>query len=223
MLTTDQLKTINHHFHKENWLLNEELIAELSDHYITGLEDRMAHGMTFDNALREIHTGFGGRKGLLQMEEDFQKRQVQSNGRQVRELVSSYFQLRRLWLTALLFLLSYTIIQLLASRSEWLRNSMWLLTIGLISLSALYLFAWIRLINHRQRSSRAKAVKQTIWKLLQGLNSFFMLVVYTQAWLPTNQILVHYPLFASAVVTLFVVFELAVIEQFYKSKKIELT
>ncbi|GAB3026781.1 hypothetical protein [Spirosoma pulveris] len=72
MLTPAQLTAIDQHLRKENWLLNEDLISELTDHYINGITDRLAQGMAFDMALREIHTGFGGRKGLLKMEEDYQ-------------------------------------------------------------------------------------------------------------------------------------------------------
>jgi hypothetical protein len=67
MLTPAQLTAIDQHLRKENWLLNEDLITELTDHYINGISDRLASGMAFDVALQEIHTGFGGRKGLLKM------------------------------------------------------------------------------------------------------------------------------------------------------------
>ncbi|GAB2600038.1 hypothetical protein [Spirosoma areae] len=79
-LTSDQLNAIERHLRKENWLLNEDLIAELADHYVAGLEDRLASGMTFDTALQEIHANFGGRKGLLKMEEDYQLQQYRQMG-----------------------------------------------------------------------------------------------------------------------------------------------
>ncbi len=72
MLTTDQLTAIDRHLRKENWLLNEDLITELTDHYINGVSERMGKSTTFDAAIREVHRDFGGRKGLLEMEEDYQ-------------------------------------------------------------------------------------------------------------------------------------------------------
>ncbi|MGA0557347.1 hypothetical protein ACO2Q8_11890 [Larkinella sp. VNQ87] len=70
-LTTDQLTAIDRHLRKENWLINEALIAELTDHYANGIEERLAAGMPFELALSDIHQSFGGRKGLLKMEEEF--------------------------------------------------------------------------------------------------------------------------------------------------------
>ena len=70
-LTSDQLATIDRHLRKENWLLNEALIAELTDHYATGIADRMVQGQAFSEALIEVYKGFGWRKGLLKMEEEY--------------------------------------------------------------------------------------------------------------------------------------------------------
>ena len=70
-LTPDQLTTIDRHLRKENWLLNESLIAELTDHYATGIADRMVQGQAFSEALIEVYKGFGWRKGLLKMEEEY--------------------------------------------------------------------------------------------------------------------------------------------------------
>ncbi len=72
MLTTDQLAAINRHLRKDNWLLNEELITELTDHYANGITEAMEQGQSFDNALAAVHHSFGGRKGLLAMEETYQ-------------------------------------------------------------------------------------------------------------------------------------------------------
>lgn len=71
MLTTDQLSAIDRHLRKDNWLLNEDLIAELTDHYADAIADQSGCGVSFDTALNDVHKSFGGRKGLLKMEEDF--------------------------------------------------------------------------------------------------------------------------------------------------------
>ncbi len=70
-LTADQLIAIDRHLRKENWLLNEDLIAELTDHYVAGISDRMAQEQAFSEALIEVYKGFGWRKGLLNMEEQY--------------------------------------------------------------------------------------------------------------------------------------------------------
>ncbi|QDK77814.1 hypothetical protein EXU85_04085 [Spirosoma sp. KCTC 42546] len=76
MLTPAQLTAIDNHLRKENWLLNNDLIAELTDHYAVGIEDRLDKGMAFDTAILELHSGFGGRKGLLKMEEEYQRQKA---------------------------------------------------------------------------------------------------------------------------------------------------
>ncbi|OIN60176.1 hypothetical protein [Arsenicibacter rosenii] len=73
MLTTDQLAAIDRHLRKDNWLLNEDLIAELTDHYANAITEAMEQGQSFDNALVGIHQSFGGRRGLLTMEDAFIK------------------------------------------------------------------------------------------------------------------------------------------------------
>ncbi|MGM9507908.1 hypothetical protein ACS5NO_09280 [Larkinella sp. GY13] len=70
-LTPDQLTAIDRHLRKENWLLNEDLVAELTDHYANGIAEQLANGVPFELALIDIHKGFGGRKGLLKMEEEY--------------------------------------------------------------------------------------------------------------------------------------------------------
>lgn len=72
MLTTDQLAAIDRHLRKDNWLLNEDLIAELTDHYANAITEALASGQAFDSAMANVHQSFGGRKGLLAMEETYQ-------------------------------------------------------------------------------------------------------------------------------------------------------
>jgi len=111
MLAPDQLNQIDQHLRKENWLLNEELIAELTDHYAAGIDERMAHGLSFIDALRAVHTDFGGRKALLQMEEETQKQQAIRYRRYEWQLIRSFTQGSRWYvsicLCAAMFLLSF--------------------------------------------------------------------------------------------------------------------
>lgn len=109
MLTPTQLATIDQHLRKENWLLNEDLIAELTDHYINGLVDRTKQGIEFSVALRDIHAGFGGRKGLLQMEEEYQIQKSRRFYTIEWEFVRSFVQGSRWPLTVCLFLVIYVL------------------------------------------------------------------------------------------------------------------
>ena len=80
-LSPDQLQAIDQHLRKANWLLNEDLITELTDHYVAGIEDHLTQGVSFESAVTAVHTGFGGRKGLLKMEEEYQKQKYRAVGR----------------------------------------------------------------------------------------------------------------------------------------------
>ena len=123
MLTPDQLIAIDRHLRKENWLLNEDLIAELTDHYIAGLDDRMAAGMTFDAALRAVHTDFGGRKGLLKMEEEYQVQKFRRIGLSEWQMVHSFIKGPRWPITVALFGCLYTL-NIHSGQAELIRTAL---------------------------------------------------------------------------------------------------
>jgi len=109
MLTPAQLSIIDNHLRKENWLLNEDLIAELTDHYIQGISERLDQGMEFSVALRDIHTGFSGRKGLLKMEEDYQTQKARLVYVMEWKLVRSFMHGSRWPLSVCLFTILYAL------------------------------------------------------------------------------------------------------------------
>ncbi|ARK10549.1 hypothetical protein A6C57_09545 [Fibrella sp. ES10-3-2-2] len=73
MLAPVRLTLIDQHLRRENWLRNDDLIAELTDHYADALSDKLAKGVPFELALEEVCHSFGGRIGLLTMEENYLK------------------------------------------------------------------------------------------------------------------------------------------------------
>ena len=107
MLTPDQLQAIDQHLRKENWLLNEDMITELTDHYINGISERTAHGMAFDVALREIHRDFGSRKGLLAMEETYQTQKARQISLDEWREVQTFFTGKRVTITLCVFITLY--------------------------------------------------------------------------------------------------------------------
>lgn len=102
-LSPDQLAAIDHHLRKENWLLNEGLIDELSDHYANAIAESLAEGIPFDLAIVDVHKGFGGRKGLLKMEEEYAGGQYQQSQRVFLRVFRSYFRPVRIVLISCLF------------------------------------------------------------------------------------------------------------------------
>ncbi len=73
MLTTNQLTAINYHLREENRLTNEDLIAELTDHYTDALNERMVHGLPFESTLTDVQQAFGGVSGLQKMERGYNR------------------------------------------------------------------------------------------------------------------------------------------------------
>ncbi|QDK77816.1 hypothetical protein EXU85_04095 [Spirosoma sp. KCTC 42546] len=93
--------------------------------------------MAFDVALREIHQNFGGRAGLLDMEEEKKRNHTPIIARQLRQLIGSYFRPPRLSLTLLLLGTAYW------STTEGLIND-WMdwVNISLVSISSLPIIAF---------------------------------------------------------------------------------
>lgn len=223
-LTPDQHTAIDRHLRKENWLLNEDVIAELTDHYINGISERMAYGMTFDEALREVHTGFGGRKELLKIEEDYQKTQAKSNGRLVRRLFVRYFQRPRLSITLTLFAGVYGFIRLVPSiGSVLLSDKGWLFYPALGGLVVLYVLSLAQLIERTEQTTIAKSTSQTIQMLVQGFTSVLIIGFFVNTVVPINRLLGNYPLPVAALITLALIVETAVTElvfdHLYKNRK----
>ncbi|WP_077923282.1 hypothetical protein [Spirosoma sp. 209] len=107
MCTSHQLDAIDRHLRKENWLLNEEFIAELTDHYISSITDRLAEGSSFEQALASVHQDFGGRTGLLNMEEQYAHNQFLRTRRTSRAVFLAYLKPPRLAISLLLLACFY--------------------------------------------------------------------------------------------------------------------
>ncbi|MBO0930973.1 hypothetical protein [Fibrella aquatilis] len=98
-LTSAQTALIDKHLRSDNWLQDKALIAELTDHYQEAISSYMAQGKPFDEALRLVHTDFGGRKGLLVMEENFVRNQQKDTVRLLKEGLLNYFRWPRMAFT----------------------------------------------------------------------------------------------------------------------------
>ncbi|QMW03040.1 hypothetical protein [Spirosoma foliorum] len=130
---------------KENWLLNEDLIAELTDHYVAGIEDRLVQGMTFEVALREIHSGFGGRKGLLKMEEEYQTQKFHQTKLMEWRLIQSFTYGSR-WFISVGIFISFFILNTSLDQQETVESALsmgfWFVTSSVVGnlLSGLLFF-----------------------------------------------------------------------------------
>lgn len=73
MLTLENQYRLDDLLRQENLLTNEDLIAELTDHYSVALEERLAQEQDAETALLAINADFGGRKGLQQLERKYNR------------------------------------------------------------------------------------------------------------------------------------------------------
>lgn len=171
MLTPAQLATIDNHLRKENWLLNEDLIAELTDHYIDGICERLDQGMEFEVALRDIHSGFGGRVGLLKMEEDYQTQKVRRVNAMEWTLVRSFVQGSR-WPWSVSLFIGMYILNALLGQEETIQSG---LGIGFFYVSLSVLFNVVQSIvffyrNRREVNYAVRLPSSPVYIIAYGLS-----------------------------------------------------
>lgn len=95
-LTTEQIRQIEYHLRGEHLgemqrLTKVDFIAEMTDHYACAMEERLANGQTWQQALAEIDASFEGRKGLRRMEEDFIKGYYEEFAKSYAKSLRAYF------------------------------------------------------------------------------------------------------------------------------------
>ncbi|WP_138990043.1 hypothetical protein [Larkinella sp. C7] len=215
-LTPDQLTAIDRHLRKENWLLNEDLIAELTDHYANGIAEQVANGIPFELALIDIHKGFGGRKGLLKMEEEYHTTQAKVHIRLLRSILSSYFKMPRLGITVLSSLVLYglNVMFPLSLKSDYVGFA--LATVALVT----YFFAFRRLMYwHKSGFGRNAQVNL----ILQGFNALFLSFFYLRLFLPDKILLNLHPAVTTFICIVFFLYEVSTFEllMWYKTKRLK--
>lgn len=209
MLTADQLKRIDSHLRRENWLLNHDLIAELTDHYADAISGKLAQNVSFELAIQDVHRSFGGRKGLLRMEENFQKTQARTNIRVYRRAWGQAFQwpgivyTLLLWLGCYVLLINFPVARAIAWINEvdfWPWFSLLLLA---FSVSGVGLF----LLHRRTQKSLffLSSWSSPLYVIIQS--TFF--IFYLAIFLPVQRMIEHYPALSAACITLLLLHEWA--------------
>ncbi len=216
MLTPAQLQRINKHLRTDNWLINNDLVAELTDHYADALTAKLAEGISFEVALQDVHRSFGGRKGLLAMEENYVHTKARTNGRVYRKAFAGAFRGVRLGQTGLLWLVVYALLSTLPIEqiSAHINRAVGGLNAvafsGLmVALLAAYVYAWVRMYRELANGSFSlHGSSGAVQVVLQSV----AVVCYLTVFLPVHHLLTTYPLLASVAITLFCVHEWASIQ-----------
>lgn len=208
-----QLAAIDRHLRKDNWLLNETLIAELTDHYANATAERMAQGIPFETALWDVHKGFGGRKGLLKMEEEYAVTQAKHTGRLNWQCFKMYFQRPRLYWTIGVFgmvnLLLFFWNQ--AGQPFWFDSGSGILLFFSL-MTCGYILVFIRLSKPDVLAKHFPVGLRPGIFLGQGMLTLFSLMLFVQILQPLKTVALDYSPLVSFVITLAIVFEAATFE-----------
>ncbi|GAB3510048.1 hypothetical protein GCM10027341_47910 [Spirosoma knui] len=112
-LTHEQARQIDSHLRsnltKVQWWHQDEFVAELTDHYITGISERMERGMPFEAALQDVFAGFGKRAGLERLELNYRMLRAKEDRRAMMRLMVSYFGFPRLFISLPLITLLFQV------------------------------------------------------------------------------------------------------------------
>ncbi|EMR02778.1 hypothetical protein [Cesiribacter andamanensis] len=93
-----------------------EVYEELSDHYLTAVDERMQAGTPFDQALAATHQSFGKQEGLKKLEKSYRKSAIQHYRRLHWQEFKERFRWPHMVLIVLMGVLSYQLAELLDTR-----------------------------------------------------------------------------------------------------------
>ncbi|MBO0949854.1 hypothetical protein [Fibrella forsythiae] len=209
MLTPAQLTLIDKHLRSDNWLLNNDLIAELTDHYADAISDKLAQNVPFEVALQDVHRSFGGRKGLLNMEENYQKTQAQTNSRVYRDAFKKAFQLPGFGYTLLVWAICYGIVRTFpfAAISDKLDILSDFAFFGILCLfTGVFIYAFIAMYRHIQAGTFSlQATSAPTFLMVQST----IWILQLSTWLPIRHFAETQPILCALAMTLVIIHEWA--------------
>ena len=172
MLTTNQLQTIDKlirsNLSKTKWIQQEEFIAEMTDHFVNGIDERMLTDQTFETALQEVYDGFGGGVGLKRLEYSYWATIARENRSVLIHNMLSYFTFPRLFISLpLIALLFYS-----KTEFQWVLNhEFWFNIFFTITV----LLAWLS-NSHSQRFGPFKNLAQRFTQPIKTISNWTFLV-----------------------------------------------
>ena len=90
-LPKEHIALIDKHLRHNRWLENQDFIEEMTDHYACALEEKLGEGKEWKDAVHEIDASFGGRSGLMKMEQKFIQNQQNIGLKYYGNLLKNYF------------------------------------------------------------------------------------------------------------------------------------
>lgn len=141
----------------------DDVLNELLDHYATLTEQRMATGLSFDEASKWAWAGLGSGIGIQAIQDDY----IKNVQRQVRvehlEILKSYFRWPTFVVTALVAALVYMVVPLLPENT--VMASFWL-----IAITPTIILMW----SHRKSVDRRTSSGPITLKYMQRSSGIFL-------------------------------------------------
>ena len=161
--------------------------------------------MTLDVALHEVHASFGGRKGLIGMEEEYQVSHSKTTYQLLVRVAASYFYPSKLLITSLLAMGIYGLLCLAPTfDTAWPFSTIWV-RIGWTIVQALAVgYTLFQLVKYSNRG----AFSQKLSSMIVGASLFHWIgkIISLDEWMYTHAV----P--ASLFITLFLIYEIAAVE-----------
>lgn len=119
-LTPNQLKSLRYDLQTLANIEYDEVMDELLDHYASLTEQKMANGLSFNEASKWAWTDLGSGTGIQEIQTDYERRIRQQIRSRHVEILKSYFRWPVFVTTVLIGTLTYLFTQALSTRSLWL-------------------------------------------------------------------------------------------------------
>jgi hypothetical protein len=156
-------------FCRKHYIHYYEVQAEIVDHFAGAIERGMEADplLSFEQALENVYTSFGGWKGLQQIQSERKRSVVKQQGKMKLQIFLSYFRLPKLMLTLMLVAVSYVFQKYLDPR----------FTAILFAITVLIAFAWeVSLIKQSKKISKNK--KENLLLLQDKVSVILVVVIF---------------------------------------------
>ena len=210
MLNPQQTDTILAELKKAG-IKYQEVYEELVDHYTSAIEVKVQEGTTFDQALQEVHTEFGGNKGVKHIEECYNKQLFKFYRNLHLQNLRLHFQWPQVLVTLCMGTLVYALSYLLKG-NVLLFYGLSLVALTPFALSIYYFFRFRKKANYSKKTAKGNLLIAIGGYGLNFLNILIFVPRIFSNEAIGKDILLLYPAFVSILITLYLLHLLSFIK-----------
>lgn len=189
----------------------QEVYEELIDHYSTAIDVKTEEGKSFEEALKEVHTDFGGNKGIKHIEERYNKQLFRFYRNLHLKNIGNHFRWPQALGTLIIGGLVYYLSHLLQG-NIFLLYGLSLLALLPFAISIYYFFRLRKEANYTKKTAKGNMLIGISGYALNFLN---LLIFVPRVFLNQTtgkEILLYYPAFVAVVITLYLIYLLSFIK-----------